>query len=57
MVTVQPRPLAPPQLFFTCFLRPAGGRRPKREMDTYGPDDIRVDMVFFSTFKDLDLPG
>ena len=45
------------QLFFTCFLRPVGGRRPKREMDTYGPDDIRVDLMFFSTFEDLDLPG
>jgi hypothetical protein len=26
-------------------------------MDTYGPDDIRVDLMFFSTFEDLDLPG
>ena len=72
MVTVPPLPfvlddpsdvaleacwIARPQLFFTCFLRPVGGRRPKREMDTYGPDDIRVDLMFFSTFEDLDLPG
>ena len=47
--------MARPQLFFTCFLRPVGGRPPKRAMDTYGPNDIRVDLVLFSTFEDLDL--
>jgi hypothetical protein len=49
--------IARPQLFFTCFLRPADGRPPKRTIDTYGPDDMRVDLVLFSTFEDLDLPG
>jgi len=49
--------MARPQLFFTCFLRPVDGRPPKRAMDTYGPDDIRADLVLFSTFEDLDLPG
>ena len=27
--------MALPQLFFTCFLRPVGGRPPKPAMDTY----------------------
>jgi hypothetical protein len=52
--------IASSQPFFTCFLRSASGRRPtgKREIDPYGgPDNIRVDLVFFSTFEDLDLPG
>ena len=72
MITVPPHPfvledpsevpledcwIARPQLFFTCFLRPADGRPPKRTIDTYGPDDMRVDLVLFSTFEDLDLPG
>ena len=47
--------MARPQLFFTCFLRPVGGRPPKPAMDTYGPNNIRVDLVLFSTFEDLDL--
>ena len=49
--------IASPQLFLTCFLRPAGGRHPKREMDMYGPNEILVDLEFSSTFEDLDLPG
>ena len=49
--------MASPQLFFTCFLRPVGGRPPKRAKDTYGPDDIQEDLVLFSTFENLDLPG
>jgi hypothetical protein len=44
--------IASPQLFFTCFLRPADGRRPKRAMDTFCLDDIRVDLVLFSTFTE-----
>ena len=41
-----------------CYLRirPAGGRLPKRISDMYGADDIRVELVFYSTFKPLDLP-
>ena len=52
--------LVRPQLFFTCHLRPAGGRPPKQAnytVYTHGADDIRADLVFFSTFEDLDLPG
>ena len=43
---------ARPQLYFTCHLRPTGGRQPKKSNYTY----IRVDLVFYSTFEPLDLP-
>ena len=46
-----------PQLFFSCHLQPMGGRQPKRSYYTYGPDDIQVYLVFYSTFEPVDLPG
>ena len=46
---------ARPQLFFNCYMRPAGGRLPKKANNTYGTDNILVDLIFFSTFEDLDL--
>ena len=46
-----------PQLFFTCHLRPKGAREPKRANYTYGPDDIKVALVFYSTFEPEVLPG
>ena len=33
------------------------GRLQKRISDTYDADDIRVELVFYSTFGPLDLPG
>jgi hypothetical protein len=45
-----------PQLYFTCHLRPTNGRQPKAR-HTYGEDDISVELVFFSTFEELALPG
>ena len=41
-----------PQLFFSCTLRPLTAR-----VDCYNhsPDDILLDMVFFSAFGDLHL--
>ena len=45
-----------PQIFFTCYSRPTDGRQPKA-FHTYGEDDIRVALVFYSTFENLDLPG
>ena len=47
---------ARPQLFFTCNVRPKDGRPPSRANYTHGPDDIRLELVFFSTFESLDLP-
>ena len=40
-----------PQLFFSCHLRPRGARLPRRANYTYGPDDIQVQLVFYSTFE------
>ena len=34
-----------------------GGRQPKWSNYTYGPDDIQVYLMFFSTFEPVDLPG
>ena len=45
-----------PQLFFSCHLRPTGGRPPKTANYTYGADDIQVQPVFYSTFEPVDLP-
>ena len=45
-----------PQLFFSCHLRPKGGRLPKNASHKIGPDDLRYDLVFFSTFEELVLP-
>ncbi len=45
-----------PQLFFSCHLHPKGGRKPKDGRHKTGPDDLRYDLVFFSTFEELTLP-
>ena len=45
-----------PQLFFSCHLRPMGRRQPKWPI-TYDTDDIQVQLVFFSTFEPVVLPG
>jgi hypothetical protein len=47
---------ARPQLLFTCYLRPSGGRPPKNASYRCGPDDLRYNLVFFSTFEELKLP-
>ena len=47
---------ARPQLFFTCNLRPTGGRPPKNPSYKIGPDDLLFNLVFFSTFEELQLP-
>ncbi len=47
---------ARPQLLFTCYLRPKGGRSPKNPTYSCGPDDLRYSLVFFSTFEELKLP-
>ena len=47
---------ARPQLFFTCYLRPTGGRPPKNANYRYGPDDRCHHLVLFSTFEELKLP-
>ena len=46
-----------PQLFFSCHLLSMGERQPRRSNYTYGPDDIQVYLMFFSTFEPVDLPG
>ncbi len=47
---------ARPQLFFQCYLRPTGGRQPKNPSYKIGPDDLLYNLVFFTTFEELDLP-
>ena len=47
---------ARPQLLFTCYLRPTGGRPPKNASYRCGPDDLRYNLVLFSTFEELKLP-
>ena len=47
---------ARPQLFFTCHLRPIGGRLPKNGLFKTGPDDLLYHLVFFNTFEELKLP-
>ena len=44
------------QLFFQCHLRPTGGRPPKNPSYKIGPDDLLINLVFFSTFEELTLP-
>ena len=46
-----------PQLFFLCHLRSRGARLQRRPNYTYGPDDIHVQLVFYSTFEPMILPG
>ena len=48
---------ARPQLFFTCWFRPMGGRPPSQGNYTIGPDDFQMELVFFSTFEELQLPA
>ncbi len=44
------------QLFFTCHLRPTGRRQPKNPYYKLGPDDLLFNLVFFSTFEELNSP-
>ena len=46
---------ARPQLFFTCHVRPKHGRQPTRTNYIHCPDDILLELLFFSTFESLDL--
>ncbi len=46
---------ARPQLFFNCHLRPSGARPPKNSSYKIGPDDLLFQLVFFSTFENLNL--
>ena len=45
-----------PHLFFSCHLRPWGARLQRRANYTYCPDDIQVQLVFYSTFEPMVLP-
>ncbi len=45
-----------PQLLFTCYLCPKGGRPPKNQTYSCSPDDLCYHLVFFSTFEELKLP-
>jgi hypothetical protein len=45
-----------PQLLFSCHLHPKGGRKQKDWRFKMGPDNLRYNLVFFSTFKELTLP-
>ena len=47
---------ARPQLYFTCHLRPIGGRLPKNGLFKICPDDLLYHLVFFNTFEELKLP-
>ena len=48
--------LTRPQLYFTCCLRPRDGGSPTGRRP-YGKDDIQVQLMLYSTFEMLDLPG
>jgi len=48
---------ARPQLFFSCWFRPADGRPSSQGNYTRGPDDFEMHLVFFSTFEELKLPA
>jgi hypothetical protein len=37
-------------------VRPAGGRPPKNPSYKIGPDDLLFNLIFFSTFEELNLP-
>ncbi len=45
-----------PQLFVSCHLRPQGGRMPMNGKHKTNPDNLRYNLVFFSTFEELTLP-
>ncbi len=46
------------QLFFTCHMRPTGGRPPKNPSYRIGPGYLlfSLNLVFFSTVEELNLP-
>ena len=41
---------------FSCHLLPRGARLPRRANYTYCPDDIQVQLAFYSTFEPMVLP-
>jgi hypothetical protein len=45
-----------PQLFFKCHLCPPGAWSPKNPLYKICPDDLLFNLVFFSTFEELNLP-
>ncbi len=45
------------QLFFTCWFRPKDGRPPSQGNYTIGPDDFEMELAFFSSFEELQLPA
>jgi hypothetical protein len=48
-----------PQLLFKCHLHPTpttGRWSPKNSSYKIGPDDLLFNLVFFSTFEELNLP-
>ncbi len=45
-----------PKLFFSCHLCQKGRRMPKDWRHIAGPDYLRYDLVFLSTFKELTFP-
>ncbi len=47
---------ASPQLLFTWYLLPTGGRPPKNATYRYCPDYLCYNLVFLSTFEELKLP-
>ncbi len=47
---------ARPQLFFQCHLHPTGGWPPKNLSYKIGPDDLLFNLVYFSTFEEMNLP-
>ena len=55
-VPLEDRWYARTQLFFSCHLRPAGARPPKYSSYKIRPDDLLLQLVFFSTFEELHLP-
>ena len=44
------------QLFLSCHLCPKDGRKPEDRRHKTGPDYLRYNLVFFSTFEELFLP-
>ena len=48
---------ARPQLFFSCWFHPMDCRQPSQGNYTRGPDDFEMQLVFLSTFDELQLPA
>ncbi len=44
------------QLLFQCHVRPTDRRPPKNPSYKIGPCDLLFNLVFFSTFEELNLP-